>query len=200
MKYRILIVEDDPVIAGAVKQFWTDVIWGDVDCLFVDMPPGTGDVPLTVFQSLPVDGIVVVTTPQDLVSMIVTKAVKMAEMMHIPVLGLVENYSYFRCPDCGKEHAIFGESHIERVAADLGLKVESRPVEAEELSTFSEAGACGTAAVISPIGSIYDPETHHTYTYNNGEPGEWSKKLYHKLRAIQHGEEPDTHGWNLVLE
>ena len=106
-----------------MKQFWTDVIWGDVDYLFVDMPPGTGDVPLTVFQSLPVDGIVVVTTPQDLVSMIVTKAVKMAEMMHIPVLGLVENYSYFRCPDCGKEHAIFGESHIERVAADLGLKV-----------------------------------------------------------------------------
>ena len=115
-----------PVIAGAVKQFWTDVIWENVDYLFVDMPPGTGDVPLTVFQSLPVDGIVVVTTPQDLVSMIVTKAVKMAEMMHIPVLGLVENYSYFRCPDCGKEHAIFGESHIERVAADLGLKVLAR--------------------------------------------------------------------------
>ena len=115
-----------PVIAGTVKQFWTDVIWGDVDYLFVAMPPGTGDVPLTVFQSLPVDGIVVVTTPQDLVSMIVTKAVKMAEMMHIPVLGLVENYSYFRCPDCGKEHAIFGESHIERVAADLGLKVLAR--------------------------------------------------------------------------
>lgn len=115
-----------PVIAGVVTQFWTDVVWGDVDYMFVDMPPGTGDVPLTVFQSLPVDGIVVVTTPQDLVSMIVTKAVKMAEMMHIPVLGLVENYSYFRCPDCGKEHAIFGESHIERVAADLGLKVLAR--------------------------------------------------------------------------
>ena len=115
-----------PIIAGVVKQFWTDVMWGELDYLFVDMPPGTGDVPLTVFQSLPVDGIVVVTTPQDLVSMIVTKAVKMAEMMHIPVLGLVENYSYFRCPDCGKEHAIFGESHIERVAADLGLKVLAR--------------------------------------------------------------------------
>ena len=115
-----------PVIAGAVKQFWTDVIWGDVDYLFVDMPPGTGDVPLTVFQSLPVDGIVVVTSPQDLVSMIVTKAVKMAEMMHIPILGIVENYSYFKCPDCGKEHAIFGESRIEQVAADLGLKVLAR--------------------------------------------------------------------------
>lgn len=122
----------DPVIwrgsllGGVVKQFWSDVRWGELDYLFIDMPPGTGDVPLTVFQSLPVDGIVVVTTPQDLVSMIVTKAVKMAEMMHIPVLGLVENYSYFRCPDCGKEHAIFGESHIERVAADLGLKVLAR--------------------------------------------------------------------------
>ena len=115
-----------PVIGGVVQQFWGDVLWQDVDYMFVDMPPGTGDVPLTVFQSLPVDGIVVVTTPQDLVSMIVTKAVKMAEMMHIPVLGLVENYSYFRCPDCGKEHAIFGESHIERVAADLGLKVLAR--------------------------------------------------------------------------
>ena len=115
-----------PVIASAVKQFWEEFDWGDVDCMFVDCPPGTGDVPLTIFQSLPVDGIVVVTTPQDLVSMIVTKAVKMAEMMHIPVLGLVENYSYFRCPDCGKEHAIFGESHIERVAADLGLKVLAR--------------------------------------------------------------------------
>ena len=94
--------------------------------MFVDMPPGTGDVPLTVFQSLPVDGVVVVTSPQDLVSMIVTKAVKMAEMMHIPVLGLVENYSYFQCPDCGKRHAIFGESHIDQVAAGLGLKVLAR--------------------------------------------------------------------------
>ena len=117
------VVWRGPVIAGAVKQFWTDVIWGDIDYLFVDMPPGTGDVPLTVFQSLPVNGVVVVTSPQDLVRMIVTKAVKMAGMMNMPVLGLVENYSYFKCPDCGKEHAIFGESHIEQVAADLGLKV-----------------------------------------------------------------------------
>ena len=100
------VVWRGPVIAGTVKQFWTDVIWGDVDYMFVDMPPGTGDVPLTVFQSLPIDGIVVVTSPQDLVSMIVTKAVKMAELMHIPVLGLVENYSYFQCPDCGKRHAM----------------------------------------------------------------------------------------------
>ena len=115
-----------PVIAGVVTQFWTDVVWGDVDYMFVDMPPGTGDVPLTVFQSLPVDGIVVVTSPQDLVSMIVTKAVKMAEMMNIPVLGLVENYSYFQCPDCGKRHAIFGESHIDAVAAEHGVQVLAR--------------------------------------------------------------------------
>ncbi len=112
-----------PVIAGTVKQFWTDVIWGDVDYMFVDMPPGTGDVPLTVFQSLPVDGVIVVTSPQDLVSMIVTKAVKMAEMMNIPILGIVENYSYFQCPDCGKHHAIFGESRVQEVADGLGLKV-----------------------------------------------------------------------------
>ena len=121
--------ETDPVvwrgslIAGTVKQFWTDVQWGDVDYMFVDMPPGTGDVPLTVFQSLPVDGIIVVTSPQELVSMIVEKAVKMAEMMNIPILGLVENYSYFQCPDCGKRHAIFGESQIEKVAAGLEVPV-----------------------------------------------------------------------------
>ena len=115
-----------PVLAGVVKQFWTDVVWGDVDYLFVDMPPGTGDVPLTVFQSLPVDGIIVVTSPQDLVSMIVAKAVNMAKMMNIPILGLVENYSYFKCPDCGKEHAIFGESRIDDVARSMGLKLLAR--------------------------------------------------------------------------
>ena len=120
------VVWRGPVIAGAVKQFWTDVIWEDVDYLFVDMPPGTCDVPLTVFQSLPVDGIVIVTSPQDLVSMIVTKAVKMAEMMHIPVLGFVENYSYLRCPDCGKKISVFGESHLDEVAAQLGLPVLAR--------------------------------------------------------------------------
>ncbi len=111
-----------PVIAGAVKQFWTDVVWGDIDYMFVDMPPGTGDVPLTVFQSLPVKGIVVVTSPQELVSMIVDKAVKMAKMMNIPVLGIVENYSYFECPDCGKKHHIYGESHIDEVAKEHGIE------------------------------------------------------------------------------
>ena len=112
-----------PVLAGVVKQFWTDVVWKDVDYLFVDMPPGTGDVPLTVFQSLPVDGIIVVTSPQDLVSMIVTKAVKMASMMNVPVIGLVENYSYLKCPDCGKEISVFGKSKIDSIAAELGLPV-----------------------------------------------------------------------------
>ncbi len=117
------VVWRGPVIAGAVKQFWTDVIWEDVDYMFVDMPPGTGDVPLTVFQSLPVDGIVIVTSPQDLVSMIVSKAVKMADMMHIPVLGLVENYAYLECPDCGKKIQVFGKSHVEEIAAKFGLPV-----------------------------------------------------------------------------
>ena len=120
------VVWRGPVIAGAVKQFWTDVIWEDVDYMFVDMPPGTGDVPLTVFQSLPVDGIVIVTSPQDLVSMIVSKAVKMTNMMHIPVLGFVENYSYLQCPDCGKRIEVFGKSHLEEVAADFGLSVLAR--------------------------------------------------------------------------
>ena len=111
------VVWRGPVIAGAVGQFWTDVLWQDVDFMFVDMPPGTGDVPLTVFQSLPVDGVIIVTSPQDLVSMIVAKAVNMANLMKIPVLGLVENMSYFECPDCGKRHSIFGESHVEETAA-----------------------------------------------------------------------------------
>ncbi len=112
-----------PVIAGVVKQFWTDVVWGDLDYLFVDMPPGTGDVPLTVFQSIPVDGIVIVTSPQELVQMIVKKAYNMAGMMNIPVLGVVENYSFLKCPDCGKEIKIFGESHIDEIAAEMGVEV-----------------------------------------------------------------------------
>ena len=126
-----LLVDDEkkavvwrgPVIAGAVKQFWSDVVWGDVDFMFVDMPPGTGDVPLTVFQSLPIDGIIVVTSPQELVSMIVAKALNMASLMNIPVLGLVENYSYFTCPDCGKKHSIYGESHIDAYAEEAGTQV-----------------------------------------------------------------------------
>ena len=126
-----LLMEDEsapviwrgPVIAGVVKQFWSDVMWGDLDYLFVDMPPGTGDVPLTVFQSLPVDGVVIVTAPQDLVQMIVKKAYHMAKQMDIPVLGIIENYSYVKCPDCGKEIKVFGESHIDEIAAELDIPV-----------------------------------------------------------------------------
>lgn len=117
------VVWRGPVIAGAVKQFWTDTCWGDVDYLFVDMPPGTGDVPLTVFQSLPVNGIVIVTSPQELVQMIVKKAFNMANMMNVPVLGVVENFSYLECPDCGKKINIFGESKIEEVSNMLGINL-----------------------------------------------------------------------------
>lgn len=117
------VVWRGPVIAGAIKQFWTDVNWGNVDYMFVDMPPGTGDVPLTVFQSLPVDGILIVTSPQELVGMIVSKAVEMAKLMNVPVLGLIENMSYVKCPDCGREIRVFGESHIDEVAAKYDLKV-----------------------------------------------------------------------------
>ena len=117
------VVWRGPIIGNMVKQFWTDVIWSDVDFMFIDMPPGTGDVPLTVFQSIAVDGIIVVTSPQELVSMIVSKAVKMAEMMNVPIIGLVENMSYFRCPDCDKEHRIYGDSHIDEIAEKHKLKV-----------------------------------------------------------------------------
>ncbi len=144
-----LLLEDEtepviwrgPVIAGTVKQFWTDVIWSDIDWMFVDMPPGTGDVPLTVFQSLPVDGIIVVTSPQELVSMIVGKAVKMANKMDIPVLGLVENMSYFKCPDCGKEHQIYGDSHIEEVAAQYGIENIARLPIDPKLAAACDKGA-----------------------------------------------------------
>ena len=138
------VVWRGPVIAGAVKQFWTDVIWEDVDYMFVDMPPGTGDVPLTVFQSLPVDGIIIVTSPQDLVSMIVSKAVKMANMMHIPVLGFVENYSYLQCPDCGKRLEVFGKSHLDEVAAEFNLPILARlPIDPKVAEAF-DAGLMET--------------------------------------------------------
>ncbi len=152
MSVNLLLEDEDapviwrgPIIAGVVKQFWTDVIWDDLDYLFVDMPPGTGDVPLTVFQSLPVDGVVIVTSPQDLVQMIVKKAYNMAKQMNIPVLGIVENYSYVKCPDCGKELKVFGESHIEEIAEELGVPVLGKmPIdpaiaEAVEAEKFYEA-------------------------------------------------------------
>ena len=129
-----------PIVAGTVKQFWSDVIWKDVDIMFIDMPPGTGDVPLTVFQSLPIDGVVVVTSPQELVGMVVQKAVNMANMMHIPVLGVVENYSYFECPDCGRRHNLFGDSHIEKVAAENGIETVCRIPVNPKLAAACDAG------------------------------------------------------------
>ncbi len=135
------VVWRGPVIAGVVKQFWTDVIWGDVDFMFVDMPPGTGDVPLTVFQSIPVDGIVVVTSPQELVSMIVGKAVKMAGLMNIPILGLVENMSYAECPDCGKKINVFGQSKLDEVAKQYELDILGRMPINPKLAAACDKGA-----------------------------------------------------------
>jgi len=129
-----------PVIAGAVKQFWTDIIWADVDFMFVDMPPGTGDVPLTVFQSLPLDGVIIVTTPQELVGMIVEKAVNMANMMNIPILGIVENMSYFKCDECDKIHYIYGESHIESVAKKLGIDTFAQLPIDPDIAKMSDMG------------------------------------------------------------
>ena len=143
-----LLLEDEtrpvvwrgPVIAGTVKQFWTDVIWNDVDFMFVDMPPGTGDVPLTVFQSLPLDGIIIVTTPQELVSMIVKKALNMAQLMNIPVIGLVENMSYVKCPDCGKELHIFGESKAEELCETYGIPFLGRVPLDPNLASLCDKG------------------------------------------------------------
>lgn len=143
-----LLVDDEeapvvwrgPVIAGTVKQFWSDVFWGELDYLLVDMPPGTGDVPLTVFQSLPVDGIVIVTSPQELVQMIVRKAINMANMMNIPVLGMVENYSFLKCPDCGKEIPLFGESHIQEVSEEIKVPILGRLPLEPEYARLADAG------------------------------------------------------------
>ena len=152
------VVWRGPVIAGAVTQFWTDVMWQDVDYMFVDMPPGTGDVPLTVFQSLPVDGIVIVTSPQELVGMIVAKAVKMAEMMNIPVIGIVENMSYFKCPDCGKEHAIFGESKVAAAAAEYGIAHYARLPIDPAIATMVDAGEVEhvSGEHIAPIADVIE--------------------------------------------
>ncbi len=144
-----LLLEDEtrpvvwrgPVIAGTVKQFWTDVIWNDIDYMFVDCPPGTGDVPLTVFQSIKLDGIIIVSSPQELVSMIVKKAANMANMMGVPVLGLVENYSYLACPDCGKKINVFGESKIDEVASQFGYKVLGKLPIDSRLAALCDKGA-----------------------------------------------------------
>ncbi|MEL7601818.1 MAG: Mrp/NBP35 family ATP-binding protein [Bacillota bacterium] len=134
------VVWRGPIIAGTVKQFWTDVVWGDLDVLFIDMPPGTGDVPLTVFQSIPVDGIVIVTSPQELVGMIVEKAANMAHMMNIPVLALVENMSYVQCPDCGKEIRVFGDSHVEDIAKKHGIETIARLPMNPKLAAACDSG------------------------------------------------------------
>ena len=134
------VVWRGPVIAGAVKQFWTDVVWQDVDYMFVDMPPGTGDVPLTIFQSVPLDGIVIVSSPQELVGMIVEKAVNMARMMNVPILGLVENMSYVECPDCGKQIKVFGESHIDEIAAEYDVPVLAKLPMDPALAAACDAG------------------------------------------------------------
>ena len=148
MSVNLLLPQEDapviwrgPILANMVKQFWTDVVWGDLDYLFVDMPPGTGDVPLTVFQSLPIDGIVIVSSPQDLVQMIVKKAYNMAKMMNVPVLGLVENYSYVKCPDCGKEIYVFGESKVEEAAKEVEVPVIGKMPLDPEMAKAVDAGA-----------------------------------------------------------
>ncbi len=159
-----LLLEDEttpvvwrgPVISGAVQQFWTDVAWKDLDLLFIDMPPGTGDVPLTVFQSIPLAGIVIVTTPQDLVKMVVEKAVNMAAMMHVPVLGLVENMSYLVCPDCGKKIEVFGESKAAAIAQEYGIPAVSRmPLDAE-LSRLADAGRIEEYGGADGLREVYD--------------------------------------------
>lgn len=150
------VVWRGPVIANAVKQFWSDVLWQDIDYMFIDMPPGTGDVPLTVFQSIPVDGIIIVTSPQELVSMIVEKAARMAEMMNIPILGLVENMSYVECPDCGKKISIFGDSKIEETAAKHKTKVLGKLPIKPEIASAVDAGAIESIKVSEWLSAAVD--------------------------------------------
>lgn len=152
--------DDDPVvwrgalIAGAATQFWTDVVWDDVDIMFIDMPPGTGDVPLSVFQSIPISGVVIVTTPQDLVEMIVKKAVNMAEMMKVPVLGLVENMSYFECPDCGKKHEIFGTSKADELAKKFAVPAVAKMPISPEIARLADEGKIASADT-DPLKEIF---------------------------------------------
>ena len=159
MSINLLLDKEDqpvvwrgPVISGVIQQFWSEVFWGDVDYMFVDMPPGTGDVALTVFQSLPVDGIVIVTTPQDLVTMIVKKAVNMANMMNIPILGIVENMSYLECPDCGKKISVFGESKLDEVAKELDIPVLAKLPIRSEIASLVDKGA----VELAEIKELYD--------------------------------------------
>jgi Mrp family chromosome partitioning ATPase len=159
MSINLLLEKEDqpviwrgPVISGVIQQFWQEVFWGDVDYMFVDMPPGTGDVALTVFQSLPVDGIVIVTTPQDLVTMIVKKAVNMANMMNVPILGIIENMSYLECPDCGKKISVFGESKLDEVAKELNIPVLAKLPIRSEIASLVDKGA----VELAEITELYD--------------------------------------------
>jgi Mrp family chromosome partitioning ATPase len=159
MSINLLLEKEDqpviwrgPVISGVIQQFWNEVFWGDIDYMFVDMPPGTGDVALTVFQSLPVDGIVIVTTPQDLVNMIVKKAVNMANMMNIPILGIIENMSYLECPDCGKKISVFGQSKIEDVAKEMGIPVLAKLPIKPEITNLVDKGA----VELAELKELYD--------------------------------------------
>ena len=150
------------LIAGTVKQFWKDVVWGDVDYMYVDMPPGTGDVPLTVMQSLPLDGIVIVTTPSDLVSMIVSKAVNMAKMMNIPIIGIIENYSYLKCPCCGEKIEVFGKTHVDEIAAKYNIPVIARVPMDPKVSALCDAGTIETVetdafdAAVEKITTVFE--------------------------------------------
>ncbi len=148
------VVWRGPIIAGTVKQFWTDVVWNEIDYMLVDLPPGTGDVPLTVFQSIPVDGIIIVASPQELVSLIVSKAVKMANMMHVPIIGLVENMSYFKCPHCGEETKIFGESHIEDIAKEFSLPVLAKIPINPDISEACDKGTLENLSIPRMDGAV----------------------------------------------
>lgn len=156
------VVWRGPVIANVVRQFWTDVLWHDVDYLFVDMPPGTGDVPLTVFQNLPIDGIVVVASPQELVRMVVSKSVNMANLMNIPILGLVENMSYYVCPDCGKEHKIFGDSHIDEIADEFNLDVLAQLPLDPSITSAADKGEIEkwTGSILDVAAEVIDRKTN----------------------------------------
>jgi Mrp family chromosome partitioning ATPase len=156
------VVWRGPVLSGVITQFWNDVVWGDIDVMYVDMPPGTGDVALTVFQSLPLDGIVIVTSPQELVSMIVEKAVKMAQLMNVPVIGIVENMSYFTCPDCGKNHKIFGDGHVSEVAAKYEIGTISEIPINQEI-----AAACDKGKIEDLAGDWLDNMIAACLTANN---------------------------------
>lgn len=188
-----------PLIGNTVKQFWTDVVWGDLDYLLIDMPPGTGDVALTVFQSLPIDGIVMVTSPQELVSMIVSKTVKMAEQMDIPMLGIVENMSYFHCPDNGKDYHLFGESHVEEIAKNHGIKVLAHiPIDSEiakacDMGTIEEVKDIPLEDVVDAITRIADDSNEDTKNTDEKEGMVMDESGIFKIAVASGGDDVTEH-------